>query len=174
MKLEIFNYGKVSSDIDFKGITSSQITKAVTEAFPESEIVLNIIFVDREEIRTLNKEFRQNDSATDVLSFEAAESEEFGTSGINEVYVCGEYILDVIKASSCTADMVNQRLFLAEVLRMIIHGILHISGYDHEGYFQGGFAVDINGSKDKMNMKLEEMYSVQEKLLTEIYTKLMS
>jgi len=80
--------------------------------------------------------YRDIDSPTDVLSFEVSDSKKEG-----EIYICPEYVYTFFQG--------NQ--FEEEILRLIIHGTLHILGYDH---------------KESMNESLdEEMFKVQEELL---------
>lgn len=101
---------------------------------------INIVLTEEENIRSLNKDFRKKDCPTDVLAFPLGE----GSSG--EVWICPDVVFQ--NASSFSQD------FETELLRIVIHGILHLSGMDHEKPF---------GKDDKSEM--EEMYVVQEKLL---------
>jgi len=78
---------------------------------------VSIIFVTPTFIRELNTQYRNMNDVTDVLSFNIDATELLG-----EIYVCPEYI----KSTRPEID------FKEEVLRLIIHGILHLIGYDHE------------------------------------------
>jgi probable rRNA maturation factor len=93
-----------------------------------------VTFVDDREIRRLNKKFRKLDRATDVLSFETGESGELG---------------DVV-ISVDTARRNAKRFGVTigdEIRRLVIHGVLHLLGYDHDK------------KKDKAVMrKMEEKY----------------
>jgi probable rRNA maturation factor len=129
MKFEVFNV--VSFD-------EKNLAKTLEKLFPEQEkMVVNIVFVSENEIQKLNKDFRDKNELTDVLSFKLSDE-------ISEIYLCPEYI----KKSA--------QDFEKEIVRMIIHGILHIKGYNHEGYFEGS-NVD------------EEMFQFQERYLKEFY-----
>jgi probable rRNA maturation factor len=76
-------------------------------------------------IRRLNASFRGLDAATDVLSFDlSAAGDEVGLSAGGEVYVC----LD--RASVQAAE--QQTPLLAEVARLLAHGLLHLAGYEHD------------------------------------------
>ena len=74
----------------------------------------------------LNAEYRGIHKGTDVLSFEAAIP--FAESGAREVL--GDIVISVPRAEAQAAAA--GRGFYEEVRRLLIHGILHLVGYDHE------------------------------------------
>src|SRR3989344_3526233 len=76
---------------------------------------LSIAFVYPEEIRKINKKYRRKDKPTDVLSFEK----------INNFK--GEF-LEVVKEKA----LAEKKTFKEEMVKTLIHGILHCLGYDHE------------------------------------------
>lgn len=85
---------------------------------------VTIVFVDDAHIRRLNQQYRRQDRATDVLSFglDAEGTPDGGTLG--DVYVS----LDRARAQA-----VRYRVDLAdEVTRLVVHGCLHLLGYDHQ------------------------------------------
>ena len=129
MKFEIFNK-------DF--FEFPNLSKVLEKLFPASnKIAINIIFLSELEMKELNLRLRKKDEVTDVLSLKVSDE-------IGEVYIATEYIKK------------NSSEFEQEVVRMIIHGTLHILGYEHEGYFY------------EDNVK-EEMFKIQEKYLKEFY-----
>src|SRR5581483_7481759 len=74
---------------------------------------LAVQFVDAERIRELNRDFRDKDSPTDVLSFGIDEDEEpIGPRELGDIFICPEYTADLREA--------------------IVHGTLHLTGMDHE------------------------------------------
>ena len=76
---------------------------------------IEVNFIDSKSIKKLNKLFRNIDKATDVLSFNLIHT--------GEIDLC----LEIIKDNSNNINID----FYTEVERCIIHGILHIIGYDH-------------------------------------------
>lgn len=87
---------------------------------------LSIVVVDDEEMARINLEYRQVDSTTDVLSFPMQEGE-FGE-------ICPEMLGDVV-ISAPTAQLMSteNNCPLPSVLDLLlVHGILHLLGYDHE------------------------------------------
>lgn len=135
MKLNLFNQDKLIFSIqeylhplenEFSEYKSSQV---------------NIIFVDSDYIRSLNSQYREMNSVTDVLSFNIDAEELLG-----EVYICPEYI-------KTTHPEYDQK---EETLRLIIHGILHLIGYDHK--------VELTDQ----TKNTEEMFVKQEQILQNI------
>ena len=87
---------------------------------------LSILITGDEEIRELNKSYRANDSATDVLSFPMGESGSFPA--------VAELLGDVVISLNCVERQAveNEVSVKEEILRLLTHGILHLVGYDHE------------------------------------------
>jgi probable rRNA maturation factor len=85
-----------------------------------------IVFVGDEAIRKLNRQFRGKNYATDVLSFPSA-AEAFEVDRQNEL---GEVVISVQRAASQARS--NGLSFSNEMKQLILHGLLHLSGYDHE------------------------------------------
>lgn len=87
-------------------------------------------------MRALNREFRGKDYATDVLSFPAHTGEELsrlknrrgGEEG--PPMVLGDVVISAPRAAAQADGM--GRLFEEELVFLLVHGILHLAGYDHE------------------------------------------
>lgn len=92
---------------------------------------LNIIFTGKEEIRELNKKYRNIDIVTDVLSFSYI-SDKNNPGPVEEPFIIGEIFIsmEVAKANAAVQDK-GWNLIL-EIILLIIHGMLHIYDYDHE------------------------------------------
>ena len=93
---------------------------------------LNIVMVEANEIKALNKQFRQIDKVTDVLSFpmldrlDELENEidaELGDVNIGDIYICRERAKE--QAEEYGHGYGRELCFLA------VHGLLHLLGYDH-------------------------------------------
>ena len=118
-----------------------------------SNVYIGIGVVTPDRIRELNKEFRNVDRATDVLSFPMFSREELA-SGINELEENEEVSIGDIVL--CLEVIENQAIeygtgFNREMLYMITHGICHLLGYDH---------IEPNEKK--------EMREMEEKILSRI------
>jgi len=102
----------------------SAIAAANAAAMDRSEVSVRV--VDVEEMRTLNREYRDKDEPTNVLSFPAGEiaglpDDEGGVLG--DVVICAAVVRD---------EAVEQNKALTDHWRhMLVHGTLHLLGYDH-------------------------------------------
>ena len=85
-----------------------------------------LVFVSDDAIRKLNRQFRGRNYATDVLSF-PSDAEAFEAEGKANL---GDVIISVQRAE--TQAKANGLNFSNEVEQLILHGLLHLCGYDHE------------------------------------------
>jgi probable rRNA maturation factor len=85
-----------------------------------------IVFVSDAAIRKLNRQFRGMDSATDVLSF-PSQPESFEADTETNL---GEIVISLDRAQSQASE--NGLTLVNEVEQLILHGLLHLSGHDHE------------------------------------------
>lgn len=85
-----------------------------------------IVFVSDAAIRKLNRQFRGKDSATDVLSF-PSQPESFEADTETNV---GEIVISLDRAQSQAKE--NGLTLANEVEQLILHGLLHLCGHDHE------------------------------------------
>ena len=98
------------------------LIEVVTEANAGS---FSVAFVSDRRMRELNAFFRGKDSTTDVLSF-PHEPDEFQPK---ENYL-GDVVISVEQANRQAAD--NRLSLEDEIKQLILHGVLHLCGYDHE------------------------------------------
>jgi probable rRNA maturation factor len=105
--------------------------KRLAEALGHEETDVTITLVSDRTIQTLNRRFRGKDRPTDVLSFPAdRESDPWKhvagekTSGFGEIIISAE-------AARRQADEEGHSV-LEEIKLLIIHGVLHLEGFDHE------------------------------------------
>jgi len=87
---------------------------------------VTIVFVADAAIRKLNQQFRGKDYATDVLSF-PTEAEVFEAE---EKANLGEVVISVQRAAVQAKE--NGLSYANEIEQLILHGLLHLCGYDHE------------------------------------------
>lgn len=128
---------------------------------PFEDYLLNVTFTDDEEIHAINKEYRNIDKSTDVLSFPALEFETPGDfSGISEDdadcfdFETGELILGDIMISLEHAHLQAEEYghsFRREIAFLLTHSLLHLSGFDHE-----------------TEEERKEMEALQEEILTKL------
>lgn len=95
------------------------------ENVPEAE--LGVLVTDDEAVRRLNAEYAGEDETTDVLAFSLREGEEFVSP--DGVMRLGEIIISYPTASRQAAEA--GRLVDEEMAHLLVHGILHLLGYNH-------------------------------------------
>jgi probable rRNA maturation factor len=97
-----------------------------------------IAFVSDKSIRKLNLQFRNVDKATDVLSFPSGEEANLGDIAIS---------VDRAATQAKETDLT----FDNEIAQLILHGLLHLSGYDHE--------TD-NGEMNRLELRLRKKLGI--------------
>ena len=85
-----------------------------------------IVFVSDAAMKKLNRQFRGKNYATDVLSF-PARAEKFEEE--NEASL-GEIVISIERAAAQAKE--NGLTLAKEIQQLILHGLLHLAGYDHE------------------------------------------
>jgi probable rRNA maturation factor len=93
---------------------------------------ISITFVTNESIQEINREYRQKDYPTDVISFAM---EELGEGEVKVVggdmpRVLGDIIISIPKAKEQAEEYGHS--FMRELSFLAVHGFLHLLGYDHE------------------------------------------
>ncbi len=96
---------------------------------------VTVVFVDPKRGRELNRTYRRKDYATDVLSFEAVEPGSLG-----ELVICPDVVAEQAREHGLT--------HWQELGYLLIHGVLHLLGYDHE----------------KSRKRAEEMFAIQDRM----------
>lgn len=127
-KIEIFSENIL---LPYNGITK-KYCKAVAAAAAEflslEHVSLSIIIVDDEYIRKINREYRNLDRPTDVISFSNREipfpTIDDSSEEIGDIYIS----IERAHFQSSESDVSLQD----ELKRLIVHGMLHLIGYDHE------------------------------------------
>ena len=86
---------------------------------------VSIIFVDETRIREINNDFRHIDRATDVISFAFADGvgAEFAPYLLGDIFICTDVVASHAEKYGTTFD--------EEMTFMVVHGILHLLGFDH-------------------------------------------
>jgi probable rRNA maturation factor len=105
--------------------------RALLVAAGEPGASLSLSFVGDAAIRRLNREHRGKDRATDVLSFPLFEPGAGHDGGLDEPErLLGDIVISVDAAARQAAGYGAP--LAAEIERLLIHGILHLLGHDHE------------------------------------------
>ncbi|MCD6107001.1 MAG: rRNA maturation RNase YbeY [Caldisericaceae bacterium] len=121
MKVEMVNYTR-KYIIDKKRL--EKLIKRIGELTNCRDGVVSISFVGKKRIRNINKRFRKNNKATNVISFPFLD------------VVAGKKIIgDIVICPIVASEEINKygNNFVDYVTFLLIHGFLHLLGYDHIG-----------------------------------------
>lgn len=91
------------------------------------ECEISILFCDDQSMRHLNKQYRDVDSPTDVLAFP---QDEPGAADAVQHRTFGDIVVSLETAGRRTGS--NREQYACEVALLVIHGLLHLLGHDHE------------------------------------------
>ena len=90
---------------------------------------VSVTFVDDEEIRRMNNEFRQIDEATDVLSFPMGEDGVYDTNPDTGAKILGDVVISLERADLQAREFGHS--LEREIVYLFTHSVLHLLGYDH-------------------------------------------
>ena len=135
-----------STSLNFKRL-EKDLSKALLHLQLQS-CELSVLFVSSRRMKLLNTHYRGIKKDTDVLSFPLMDIQQQQMPIINGPYVLGDIVISVPKAMSQAKEF--KVGFYDELLRLLVHGLLHLTGYDHE----------INAyQKKKMEKKEMELFN---------------
>lgn len=100
--------------------------KFICEKEKLDNCIFNIIFIDNDRIKEINKEYRNIDKVTDVISFALEDNNDIKYDGFR---VLGDIYISLDKAKE--QAIIYEHSFIRELCFLITHGILHLLGYDH-------------------------------------------
>ncbi len=112
--IEITFFNQTKTDIEKLKETIEQVFLPI-----KADYIFSIIFVDKREIKQLNKRYRKLNKITDVLSFPSEEEDYLG-----DIFIC---LPQAIKQAE---DF--QHSLAREIGFLAVHGYLHLLGYDHQ------------------------------------------
>lgn len=130
------------------------VRKACTAVLVEENFTdfaeVDVSFVDDEQIKELNAQFRNIDSSTDVLSFPLGEDGVYDTNLVTNAKQLGDIVISLEHAVA-QGELYGHG-FEREMAFLTVHSMLHLLGYDH-----------VNGGLEQATMREKE-----EKILTQL------
>lgn len=142
MKIKVFEEAKINIASKYIETVASYFSNTSNKKFQKVKGGrINLITLTNKDIIQLNKELFSRDCPTDVISINSE-----GNQLIGELYMCPEQI----RKNSLKYSTKYEK----EFIRVLIHGILHLSGFDHKKGFE---------KSD------EEMFNKQEYILEQIF-----
>jgi probable rRNA maturation factor len=133
-----------SSDLPrrIESVVRATLREGAADGPDPSRAEISVTLVDSPRMRELNSRFHAVDAPTDVLAFDLGSPDEDAGALLGDVYVCAAVADEFAREHEEDSEV--------EILRLAIHGVLHLLGYDHP---DGAERYD------------SEMFTIQERLL---------
>ncbi len=128
------NYNNIEENEEYNKIIHTVIKKCFEEeGLDKLKIYINIILTNPEEIRKINKEYRNIDKETDCLSFPMFEKEEIEELIKQKENITLDILGDVVVSIERVYEQAKEynHSFERELAYMVVHGFYHLMGYDH-------------------------------------------
>ncbi len=129
-KVEI-EYLDIAEKKEYETIINSVIEACFKiEKLNELDLYVSIILTNPENIKKINKEYRNIDKETDVLSFPMFEKDEINNlNNLNHEEVLGDIVISIQKVQNQAVEYGHS--FERELSYMVVHGFYHLMGEDH-------------------------------------------
>lgn len=114
----------------------------------DDDCEINVTLVDDEEIKVLNRDFRNIDKSTDVLSFPLGENGVYDTNPENNCLMLGDVVISVEHALLQAEEFGHS--IEREIAYLTVHSVLHLLGYDH-----------VDEAEEKKIMRTKEEQSLE-------------
>lgn len=121
------NYSIVDNNLYQNYDYLNEVINHTLEVMDAKESIFTIIFVTKEEIHELNKQYRGVDRVTDVISFALEDVNDVSLTDVRvlgDIYIC----IDRMKEQAIEYNHSETR----ELSFLTVHGLLHLLGYDHQ------------------------------------------
>ena len=128
MHIEVYQEGVSLPDKGLSGDWVRRVAVACAERVGLKSARFSIIVTNDAYIRNINREFRSDDRPTDVISFSNRENPFPAVDDSSEEI--GEIYISLQRAEEQAKEYMVS--LVQETKRLIVHGILHLAGYDHE------------------------------------------
>lgn len=123
---------------------SELLTFAYGHLEEEGDAEVSVSFVTNEEIKNLNRDYRNKDSVTDVISF-ALEEDDMNIIHEDAPRTLGDIVISTDRAKEQAEDYGHS--YRRELLFLSLHGFLHLLGYDH---MESDDEVKMNGKQEEI------------------------
>lgn len=124
MSVDLTVEGAASAWIDVPAVVQNTAESALT-VLGKTDHELSIVLTDDPHIQSLNRDFREKDVPTDVLSFGQLEGEPF----VTPVPHLGDLVISLETAARQAGERGHP--VEAEVRILLVHGLMHLLGHDH-------------------------------------------
>lgn len=128
----------IYKEIEEKETYEKTIEKVLKQCFKEEKLektnlYITITLTNSEIIKEINREYRNIDKATDVLSFPMFEKDELETKLNSNLFKYEEVLGDIVISIPKVEEQAKEygHGFERELSYMVVHGFYHLMGYDH-------------------------------------------
>ncbi len=124
----------IEENDEYKETINEVMNKCFLEEHLENiNMYISVILTTKENIKEINKEYRNIDKETDVLSFPMFEKEEIDTIIKSKKHIVQDVLGDIIICIEKVKEQAEEygHSFKRELAYMIVHGFYHLMGYDH-------------------------------------------
>ena len=133
-KLYEINYLDIEEDALYENIINKVLQQCFeVENMLDSKLYINIILTTPSHIRDFNKQYRNIDKETDVLSFPIFEKDEIKEKIKNKDFanidILGDMVISIEKVKEQAEEYGHS--FERELAYMVVHSFYHLMGYDH-------------------------------------------
>lgn len=127
-------YLDIEEKKEYEDIISKVLKKCFeVEKLPYDSLLVNVVLTTPQNIQKLNKEYREIDKPTDVLSFPMFEKEEItnfiGKEKLEYEDILGDMVISIKQVESQAKEYNHS--FERELSYMVVHSFYHLLGYDH-------------------------------------------
>jgi probable rRNA maturation factor len=162
LELDIDPVWPASADWEALAARAAEAAGSVAPELGHEHLLVSLVMADDEEVHALNKQWRAKDKPTNVLSFPMLAREEVlaaaaqpGAPGM-----LGDLIL---AHGVCTREAADKGITVeAHAAHLIIHGLLHLAGYDHETGEEDAAEMEALETKALALMGFADPYAAQQ------------
>ena len=128
------NYVEITPNTQYEQVISKVLDECFKiEGLIDSKFIVSITLTNPENIQKLNKQYRNIDKPTDVLSFPMFEKSEIDDIILNKRFdnedVLGDMVISIPKVEEQAKEYGHS--FERELSYMVVHSFYHLMGYDH-------------------------------------------
>jgi probable rRNA maturation factor len=118
-------------------INIQDLRKAIAETLNYAQLengAVTVVITDNESVQSFNLQYREIDAPTDILSFSAQPEESLADLPEELLSEMGDYLGDLLIAYPYTVEQAQRygNPLDAELRLLVVHGTLHLLGYDHD------------------------------------------
>ena len=130
MEILEWNYLDLEENKNYEKIIKKVLQKCFEEEnLQDKKLYVNVVLTNDENIRNINREHRQIDKPTDVLSFPMYEREELENLKLENEDILGDMVISIERVEEQAKEYGHS--FERELAYMVVHSFYHLLGYDH-------------------------------------------